>query len=361
MEVVSIFSEGGGGLEMNFVASMTHRCAELRQIIKMWRESGDTRNPFARTIYTPLFAQKGVRQLMVDEYHKAGNVIFDSGGYFVQQGLITYESLYQKLMAFYNENTWGSWYVLPDYVPTSNLSPVDVEERVQATIAVTRLFFTEMPVELQARALPVVQGYTREQVKACIDAYRDLGVSYIGFGSFGTSGSNNSINMVNSQSLEMVAFVKEQAYLSGLQVHLFGIGTPEVLFKFKELDIDSFDSSCWSRTAGYGNIYLPFMGRRNITTRMIRNIGGEAYRPEDFLRLKDATGHSCPFCYDYEKLKHSRIQQMVHNLFVMMDTVEGLNRGEMIVPELVGISPSRYHNLGTRRHYHVSVGENCDE
>lgn len=346
---------------MDFVASMTHRPNELRQILSMWRESGDIRNPFARTIYTPLFAQQGVRQLMVDEYSSAGNVIFDSGGYFVQQGVISYEALYQKLMTFYSENQWGNWYVLPDYVPTSNLSPSEVEERIQATITVSRLFFIEMPSELQERALPVVQGYTREQIKACIDAYADLGVAYIGFGSFATSGSNNSINMVNSQSLEMVAFVKEQATSKNLKVHLFGIGTPEVLFRFKELEIDSFDSSCWSRTAGYGNVYLPFMGRRNISTRMIRDIGGEAYRPEDFLRLKDATGHDCPFCRDYETLKHNRIQQMVHNLFVMMDTVEGLNRGETIIPALIGISPSRYQNLGTKRHYHVPTREQVDE
>lgn len=338
---------------MDFVASMTHRPNELRQILSMWRGSGDSRNPFARTIYTPLFAQQGVRQLMVDEFQSVGGVIFDSGGYFVQQGAITYESLYQKLKDFYNQNRWGSWYVLPDYVPTSNLSPSEVEERIQATITITRLFFAEMPTELQPRALPVVQGYTREQIKACVDAYADLGVTYIGFGSFATSGDNNSINMVNNQSLEMVAFVKEQTEIKGLRLHLFGIGTPEVIFKFKELDVDSFDSSCWSRTAGYGNVYLPFIGRRNISTRMIRDIGGEAYRPEDFMRLKDATEHDCPFCRDYESLKHNRIQQMVHNLFVMMDTIEGLNRGEMIIPELVGINPSRYLNMGTRSHYKV--------
>ena len=339
---------------MDFVASMTHRAKELHQIIDLWLKSGDSRNPFARTIYTPLFAQPGVKQLMVDEYSKAGNVIFDSGGYFVQQGLITYESLYQKLKDFYITNDWGSWYVLPDYVPTSNLSPFEVEERVQATISVARLFFTEMPKHLQARALPVVQGHNREQIKACIDAYKDLGVSYIGFGSFGTSGNNNSINMVNSQALEMVAFVKEQASINNLKLHLFGIGTPEVLFRFKELEIDSFDSSCWSRTAGFGNVYLPFIGRRNISTRMIRNIGGEAYRPEDFMRLKDATKHNCPFCTDFEKLKHSRIEQMVHNLFVIMETVDELNRGEMIIPELVGISPSRYQKVATQRHYHMA-------
>lgn len=336
---------------MDFVASMTHRPNELRQILQMWRDSGDQRNPFARTIFTPLFAQEGVRQLMTTEFRSAGGVIFDSGGYFVQQGAVTYEALYQRLKAYYEQNQWGSWYVLPDYVPTSGLSSSEVEERIQATITVSRLFFNEMPKDLRPRALPVVQGHTREQVKACVDAYAELGVSYIGFGSFATSGDNNSINMVNSQSLEMVTFVKEQAELKGLRLHLFGIGTPEVLFRFKELDINSFDSSCWSRTAGYGNVYLPFIGRRNISTRMMREIGGEAYRQDEFVRLKEATQHDCPFCRDYKALKHNRIQQMVHNLFVLMDTVEGLNKGEMIVPELVGIEPSRYKNMGARRHY----------
>lgn len=336
---------------MDFVASMTHRPNELRQILQMWRDSGDQRNPFAQTIFTPLFAQEGVRQLMAAEFRSAGGVIFDSGGYFVQQGAVTYEALYQRLKAYYEQNQWGSWYVLPDYVPTSNLSPSEVEERIQATITVSRLFFNEMSKDLRPRALPVVQGHTREQIKSCVDAYAELGVSYIGFGSFATSGDNNSINMVNSQSLEMVTFVKEQAELRGLRLHLFGIGTPEVLFRFKELEIDSFDSSCWSRTAGYGNVYLPFIGRRNISTRMLRDVGGEAYSPAEFLRLKEATYHDCPFCRDYEVLKHNRIQQMVHNLFVLMDTVEGLNKGEMIIPELVGIAPSRYQNMGARRHY----------
>ena len=94
---------------------------------------------------------------------------------------------------------------------------------------------------------------------------------------------------------------------------------------------------------------------------MIRDIGGEAYRTDDFMRLKEATKHDCPFCRDFESLKHNRIQQMVHNLFVMMDTVDGLNRGEMIIPELVGIEPSRYQNMGTQRHYKLPKRKLKDE
>jgi queuine/archaeosine tRNA-ribosyltransferase len=288
---------------------------------------------------------------MVDNFQAVGGVIFDSGGYYVQQGAVSYETLYQRLLEFYRHNSWGEWYVLPDYVPVSGLSESEIEARVQATVTVAKLFFAEMPDKLRKYALPVVQGYTRRQIKHCIDNYADLGVKFVGFGSFDTSGDNNSINMVSTRALEMIDFLKEQVHRHGMKLHLFGIGTPEVLYRFSELEIDSFDSSCWSRTAGYGNVYLPFMGRKNISAKMIRDIGGVAYRPERFAELRDATGHKCPFCEDVERLKHNRVEQMMHNLYVLVDTVEALNQGEIIIPEQVGILPSRYENMRVEKYY----------
>lgn len=330
---------------MEFVASMTHRADELRQIWKLWEQYGDGRDPFRRTIFTPLFARPNVLAFMRHHFMNRGGVIFDSGGYYVQQGVVTYEALYQRLKHFYSNNDWGNWYVLPDYVPTSSLSTQEVESRIQATVTVTKLFFQEMPATIRSRSIPVVQGHTREQIKHCIDNYADLGVSYIGFGSFGTSGDNNSINMVTRQSIAMIEFLRKQAHQHNMKIHLFGIGTPEVLALFKELEIDSFDSSCWSRTAGYGNVYLPFLGRRNISQRMAREIGGDAYTEAEFNELKHATGHDCPFCRDYEILKHGRIYQMMHNLYVMLDTVDALNAGKTIVPKLVGVDESRYRKF----------------
>jgi len=330
---------------MEFVASMTHRADELRKIIKLWQTSGDNRNPFARTIFTPLFARPNVRIFMKEMFQSSGGVIFDSGGYYVQQGGVTYESLYQNLMKFYRENQWADWYVLPDYVPTSSLTPEEVDSRVKATVTISKLFHTEMPESLRKKCLPVVQGYTLEQVQLCVENYAELGASYIGFGSFGTSGDNNSINTVTRQSVQMIEFLKRLAEKNKLKIHLFGIGTPNVLPLFRELGVDSFDSSCWSRTAGYGNVYLPFMGRRNITGRMLREIGGEAYTKAKFIELRDATGHKCPFCCDVDQLIGNRLHQMVHNLYVMMDTVDLLNAGKKFVPELVGVRDSRYKNF----------------
>jgi queuine/archaeosine tRNA-ribosyltransferase len=327
---------------MEFVASMTHRADELRKIFSLWKIHGDDRNPFARTIFTPLFARPNVVKLMDEFFRSSGGVMFDSGGYYVQQGVVTYDMLYQKLMVFYQQNDWADWYILPDYVPTSSLSVAEVDSRVNATVTVSKLFFTEMPPSLRQRALPVVQGHTREQIQHCVENYAEMGLTYIGFGSFGTSGSNNSINTITRQSIQMIEFLKQRAQKYRLKIHLFGIGTPNILPIFSELGIDSFDSSCWSRTAGYGNVYLPFIGRRNITQRMLREIGGEAYNQAKFAELKDATGHNCPFCEDIDTLKHSRIYQMMHNLVVMLDTVDALNAGKIFIPELVGVKESRY-------------------
>lgn len=332
-------------MKMEFVASMTHRADELKKIVRLWQDSGDKRNPFARTIFTPLFARANVLHFMRTTFENLGGVIFDSGGYYVQQGVVSYEALYQRLMKFYRENHWADWYVLPDYVPTSSLSSEEVDNRVNATVTISKLFHTEMPASLRSKSLPVVQGYTLEQIQLCVESYAEMGTSYIGFGSFGTSGENNSINTVTRQSIQMIEFLKRQAERNNLKIHLFGIGTPSVLPLFRELGIDSFDSSCWSRTAGFGNVYLPFMGRRNITGRMLREVGGEAYTVAKFRELKDATGHDCTFCHDVERLVNSRLYQMMHNLYVLLDTVDSLNAGENFIPEVIGVQESRYKSF----------------
>lgn len=61
--------------------------------------------------------------------------------------------------------------------------------------------------------------------------------------------------------------------------------------------------------------------------------------------MRQATGHRCPFCEDVSQLQHNRMYQMLHNLYVMMDTVEALNQGKPIVARLVGVRQSRYERL----------------
>lgn len=330
---------------MKFVLSMTDRIGTLKQIVSLWDKMGDERNPFAHMMFTPLFARTNARAFIENELRHRGEIYFDSGGYYVQQGVTTYEKLYQDLIAYYQANDWGQWYILPDYVPTSSLTPEEVEARVQATITVSRLFFHEMPTPLRSRALPVVQGHTQKQIQACVESYAQMGVHYVGFGSFGTSGNNHAINTITRQSIEMLQYLRQLTNQHEMKIHAFGIGTPAVLSLFYDLGVDSFDSSCWSRTAGFGNVYLPFTGRRNITQRMIMEVGGKAYQPAEFKALCNQTEHRCPFCEDFDALKRGRIYQMLHNLCVMLDMMDTFQDITVSPP------PSRYHKYVRQQAY----------
>jgi queuine/archaeosine tRNA-ribosyltransferase len=272
---------------------------------------------------------------------------FDSGGYFVQQGEIAYEGLYRRLLAYYRDNRWADVYVLPDYVPSSDLDDEEVEARVRATIAVARLFSADLPAEIRGRALPVVQGRTREQVLACVEAYYDLGYRTVGFGTFDTSGAGKDINLLTRRALGNLRFLLEVTRRFGLEVHAFGIGTPALIPTLHDLGVASFDSSCWIRTAGFGNVLLPFLGRRNVSHGMLKEVGGAAYTADTFARMKVVTGHDCPFCRSFERLQRDRLHQALHNLLVIRDTVLALDGGiEHLPPDVQAIiADSRYARL----------------
>jgi queuine/archaeosine tRNA-ribosyltransferase len=116
------------------------------------------------------------------------------------------------------------------------------------------------------------------------------------------------------------------------------------------LGVDSFDSSCWIRTAGFGNVLLPFLGRRNVSHGMLREIGGSTYNAESFAELKTLTNHQCPFCESFERLQEDRLDQALHNLLVIHDTIAALERGiHTLTPEVrLMMSKSRYLRQQTR-------------
>lgn len=318
---------------MKFVRSLTVSRSEILEFLRLWSTSGDPRPPFEDIILTPLPGLTDPSRVAVVQAQLAhrSRIIFDSGGYAVQQGLISYEDLYQRLLAYYRANDWADMYVLPDYVPTSGLSDQEVEDRVNATITVSRLFYDEMPQSLRDRAMPVVQGHTHKQIRACVDAYLELGLNTIGFGSFGTTGASKDINIVTAQSIGLLAFLLELGAKLGFQVHAFGVGSPDLLPTLHRLGVSSFDSSCWLRTAGFGNVLFPFVKRRSISAGRLREQAG--HRPltaSEFQELQLLTEHCCYFCRSFSDLKRQRFFQILHNLTVVMDTVERLNCGDYL-------------------------------
>lgn len=334
---------------MEFVASATLKRYDLKGLLARWERAGSGPDPFSSVILTPLpgLSQRATVRFVQEHFVGRSRIWFDSGGYFVQQGEIAYEDLYRRLLEWYREEQWADVFVLPDYVPSSDLSPQQVEDRVRATISVARLFSAELPSYVRERALPVVQGHTREQIRACVEVYVDLGYHAIGFGSFDTGGSGADINLLTRRALDNLAFLQELAARYDLRTHAFGIGTPALIPTLRALGVASFDSSCWIRTAGFGNVLLPFLGRRNVSHGMLREIGGPAYDAATFDALKELTGHDCPFCASFSRLQRDRLDQALHNLVVIRETVSRLDHGIEALPMPLRsiIEASRYERI----------------
>ncbi|MBN1877087.1 MAG: hypothetical protein JXA33_22885 [Anaerolineae bacterium] len=259
-------------------------------------------------------------------------VWFDSGGYFVQMGRIAYDEMYYRLLDFYRVNTWADWYVLPDYVPTSSDSSNDVWHKVRRTADGGRLFFLEMPDSLKSKALLVMQGHTIEQIEYCLTQYLAIGAKRLGFGSFGTNGKASSVNSVTPAALDLLVHLSKILKQSEIHLHAFGVGTPPVIYLLNMVGVNSFDSVGWMKTAGYGKIYMPFVRAYNIT---YRDLTARGLKRDEFLELKKSTGHSCHYCQSFEVLQQDRFARIMHNLTVVLDTVETAGKNHSLVKDLL--------------------------
>ena len=305
-----------------FFLTLTHHASEIRQVIRLWQESGDPRNPFAQVIFTPLFSQRSAINLIRQLKEDLGSVVmFDSGGYQVQMGKASYEELLDRLLHFYRENDWADWYVLPDHVPCSTDSDREVAFKVRESIDFARLFLRMMPDEFVAKAVGVVHGRTEEQVRCCVEAYAEMGIRYVGFGSFGTSGPNGTINLVSRRSLKLLHLVQTLAQERGLRVHIFGIGSPSHLIRLANANITptSFDSAGWWKAGGFGNIFFPGGQQLHITAVLTAEATLAGLE-----RQKRRSMHKCPFCSDLKLLRRRRMNRILHNLTVMIDMLERL-------------------------------------
>lgn len=321
---------------MRFVVSVTMNASDLRQAIRLWDASGDPRNPFAYVLVSPLFAQPATLRVVREELKekRGAQVYFDSGGYYVQQGYLTYQDLYERLLEFYTANRWADWYVLPDWVPTSQDDPEMVEKKVLATITVAKLFYGELPDLLKERVLPVAHAHNMDHIIICMETYRLFNTGSIGFGSFGTSGSTNGINLITKQSVEILRALVRIAKENGLHVHVFGVGTPPILYLFKQIGISSFDSMAWMKAAGYGNVFLPLTRGYMATYRVA---GRSHIHREQFELLKTLTGHHCYFCEDFSVLTSNRMYRAMHNLASMLDTLDLLEKADLSHEQILHI------------------------
>ena len=193
---------------LTFVASLTSVSTDLKQLIRLWESEGPDRKPFDKCIITPLFIGRRSFDYVRYMHENWGiEVVFDSGGFFVQQGKISYDELFSRLLNFYLKHEWAQTYVLPDFVPTSRQTAEEVVERVHVTASESVRFLKRLPTDLQNKALGVLQGHTPDHLKQCFDAYMNNGLQSIGFGSFDTTGVNAEINLLTTQTEHRLVFV----------------------------------------------------------------------------------------------------------------------------------------------------------
>lgn len=321
--------------KLTFVASLTSIPTDLKHLIRLWEGEGPDRKPFDKCIITPIFMERKSLDYVRYIHENWGvEVIFDSGGFLVQQEKISYDELFANLLDFYLKNQWAQTYVLPDFVPTSRQTPDEVAERVYVTASESIRFLKRLPAEMQSKALGVLQGHQPEDLKHCFDVYMDNGLQNIGFGSFDTNGVNAEINLLTAKSKDRLIFVRDLIQRDFLtmrieslpNLHLFGVSSPNIINKFKEYLATSFDSSGWQRTAGYGNVYLPFVGRQNVSHKSTALMLSKGMSAKQFYTACERTEHSCPFCKDFPLLQESRLMRMWHNAIVFSEMIEIINQ-----------------------------------
>jgi hypothetical protein len=302
-----------------FYAALSQCSSSIRQTFARLQDGYGSLEPLEHIMFTPIAqgesAHRTIRNLQ-DEF--GVNIMFDSGGYEVQVGNTSFDELQAYLHEFYENNQWGYRYVLPDNVPLSQDSERTVKSKVKQTADISALFYRQLPSHLQSQALAVVQGHSQDQLRHCLNTYKSLdGLQYIGFGSFGTSGVSNGVNMLTTEAYRNLEWAVENAHEAGMNVHAFGVGGPTSIPLLYSAGVDSFDTTSWMRSSGYGNVFFPFKSRLNASHRKKR--GGQLLTKDEFPHIKAETGHSCPFCEEMSQLRDSRWNRVMHNLIVIYE------------------------------------------
>lgn len=310
------------GTTSRFVCALSINRRDLRKLVAELKNQTLPGKVFDNVLISPLFSNPDtvsiVRRLKDEGIIR--NLYFDSGGYQVQKGIVSYHELCEELFNFYLNNRWADYYVLPDYPPTSLDVPEVVQQKVRFTVNGSRKFYWDLPSDIGEKTIAVVQGRSLDQVLYCVETYKQIGIQQIGFGSFGTRGADLGINVLDDRSVESIVAIRR--YWPDVYLHAFGVGNPPTAYVLSLLGVTSFDSSGWIKAAGYGNIYFPYSRAYNVSFKRIEK-GNGALTEDAFMQLKRVTGHWCRFCEDFYTISTKRDNRLLHNLICMMETVSG--------------------------------------
>jgi ribosomal protein S18 acetylase RimI-like enzyme len=335
-----------------FYASAADFAWRMRRMVRLFYDAYSgvpPFHPFERQIVTPLFAPKAVLRALrawregippVDgAIPPVRSVIFDSGGYQVQTGRLSFDELVERLLPYYRENAWADLLVLPDHVPRSSDSDREVAVKVEDTLRTGEEFLKRLP-HLRERFIGVVHARTIEQVRFAVRHWASLGITYVAFGSFGTSGPKGSINKVSKESEALLFALQDACAEFGLSFHLFGIGGPAHLQRLRTAGIvpTSLDSAGWWKAAGSSRVFLPNRPELSVSER---SKGTAIHSASEWDKMRQAAGHDCPFCRDFHALQQDRWHRMLHNLVVVMECLSALAEGDPLLTSRQSLIASR--------------------
>ncbi len=310
-----------------FFASLTVKPDEIERLHRLWHEHAHNfawqygiPNPFERVLISPIVARPHTFAFVraLKESGETREVMFDSGGYFVQRGDITFYDLMHKLERLYRTEDWADHYVLPDNPPLSSDEISVVDAKVKQTVEGSLRLLQALPSTIQEKAIPVVHGARIQHIEYCQRHYLQGAAHFrrLGFGSFPTSGNNNSINRLNAQALFLLRDLTQELVRHNVGLHTFGISTPPAIYLLSLVGVTSFDSNGWMRSGGFGLVFLPFMRGYLVTFNSRRH---DVLTNAEFQRWKQAVGHNCPFCDSFPDLSTNRWHRILHNLTVMAE------------------------------------------
>lgn len=306
-------------MTFTFYAALSQCSSSIRKTFAKLLDGYGSLEPLENVMFTPIARGESAHttiQNLQEQYDI--NIMFDSGGYEVQVGNTSFDELQAYLHDFYEANQWGHQYVLPDNVPLTQDPPHIVEQKVKQTVDISEYFYRQLPDDLKPQALAVVQGHSQDQLRHCLNTYKSLdGLQHVGFGSFGTSGVSNGVNMLTTDAYRNLEWAVRNAHDAGMSVHAFGIGGPTSIPLLYAAGVDSFDTTSWMRSSGYGNVFFPFKSRYNASHRKRRS--GKLLTKAELPHIKAETDHYRPFCEDMAQIRESRWNRIIHNLIVIYE------------------------------------------
>jgi len=313
--------------QAKFFASLTVNPLELNNLHKIWHKHAHdfywrhgTPNPFANVLISPIFSKPRTFDFvkMLKESGETQQVMFDSGGYFLQKGDISFYDLTEKLKTVYFNETWADIYVLPDNPPLTKDNIEIIDYKVKQTVNESLKFLEDLPDNIKEKTMPVVHGANIKQIEYCQTNYLKSNTKFnsFGFGSFPTGGGNNTINRLNYETIILLKDLIKEFKKYGVGLHAFGISTPPAIYLLSLVGVTSFDSNGWMRSGGFGLAFLPFMRGYLVTSNSKRH---KTLTSNEFQYWKELNNHDCPFCSSFLELSKSRWHRVLHNFVVMSE------------------------------------------